>query len=436
MTSVRALSRSSRFHRGGVVAVVALALVAGGCGPRWGELTVASPPVTAEWAHARFSDVSCVRTPGSRWCVAVGTQTTGGVRQAFAAAWDGTGWTRLPDPLGGLPITYDGTQNPLHVDCPARDSCVAAAKSPPRLASWDGATWTVAEAGPGAAVPDQGVVSVQDVACGGPDSCVALGATVRDIGVGVSRTSFAETWDGTSWSVSPAPLPDVAVPVNDQRDRLTCTAPTFCLRVTQGVVDMSARQHPVQRWDGTSWSTFADPLRGVPVLPQNPFEGGVPLADPTTSPTDLSVDCVAPDACVATGLMATSGGLGAPDAVVATWNGFSWTRRTLPNARTAASPPLSGEYVVSCAMKNACVIVHARDSLPTAPPPFLAWVGPPWSQRTPPAQPVPEADMSTAISAVSCMATESTCLAVGSTLLREVGDSPVAFSIHVLNPSV
>src|SRR6185503_19116258 len=78
MTSVRALSRSSRFHRGGVVAVVALALVAGGCGPRWGELTVASPPVTAEWAHARFSDVSCVRTAGSRWCVAVGTQTTGG----------------------------------------------------------------------------------------------------------------------------------------------------------------------------------------------------------------------------------------------------------------------------------------------------------------------------------------------------------------------
>jgi hypothetical protein len=73
--------------------------------------------------------------------------------------------------------------------------------------SWDGTAWSVDPS------PTPGTYGgLSGVSCSSARSCTAVGNYSHGTGSGTSGLSLplAESWDGTAWSVVPAPRPAVA----------------------------------------------------------------------------------------------------------------------------------------------------------------------------------------------------------------------------------
>jgi hypothetical protein len=119
--------------------------------------------------------VSCAT---ESWCmVATGSRRT----------WvhDGDSWTRelLPD----NPPATGSNPPPAHLSCPSADFCALLQHNV--LHTWDGTTWSVATEVAGA--------TWQDVSCGGPTMCLAVGMDSAFHGV-------TSEWNGTSWGAATA----------------------------------------------------------------------------------------------------------------------------------------------------------------------------------------------------------------------------------------
>jgi hypothetical protein len=88
--------------------------------------------------------------------------------------------------------------------------------------SWDGTAWSVTPSlDPGAA--DN---TLYGVSCTGVGSCVSVGASYPFGSPSGPNTTLVESWDGTSWSVTPSLDPDAT---NNELLGVSCT--TSCLAV-------------------------------------------------------------------------------------------------------------------------------------------------------------------------------------------------------------
>jgi hypothetical protein len=228
--------------------------------------------------------------------------TTGGISTPNLGVWDGTSWSAVGTPGHGmseqvraLAVFDDGTGEELY----AGGAFLAAGDTfTPRIAKWDGASWSALGA-PGSGMND--VVLALTVFDDGSGPALYAGGSFTTAG-DVPAAHIAK-WSGTSWSPlgSGLDLKVYALTVFDDGSGPALYAGgTFT--TAGGVAALR-----VAKWNGTSWSALGPPGSGMNalVLELTVFDDG-------SGP-----------ALYAGGSFTTAGGV--PAAHVAKWNGTSWS---------------------------------------------------------------------------------------------------------------
>lgn len=240
----------------------------------WSAQTTPSP---AE-ATSRLSAVSC---SSSTACTAVGSYAKTEGRLILAERWNGTAWSiqSTPTPAGGSEVELAG------VSCASTTECVAVGHYrffegefehwATLTERWNGTEWSI-QTTPN---PTEGRFSnLLGVSCVSSTVCKAVGYTQTSAGV---RTTLAESWNGTSWSIQTTPNPS-----GGKVDTLTgvsCTSTTMCRAVGHYVNSSSVEMPMAEGWNGTEWSivtvpNFTEVTKGSALAGVSCIAGGECLA--------------------------------------------------------------------------------------------------------------------------------------------------------------
>jgi hypothetical protein len=264
----------------------AIVLVAG-AGAGAAQAAQAVPSTGARYP-VNLAAVSC---PRSTWCMAVGSFTDRSFRRhALAQVWDAGSWRVLASPPGqalasvscsspkfcvvtdqsGALRQWNGSAwravaSPAFAvttpSCASRSLCMvingmATSQSVDFPESWNGRnwhTWTSA----GVCFGPPGLCALNDVSCGSPANCMAVGFTQFGAGNSTTRTASV-VWDGTGWTVQQPPSPGDPAWL----DQVSC-APEFCLATGVGYSASDGGYLPVAiQWNkkfGT-WNDVAPDL--------------------------------------------------------------------------------------------------------------------------------------------------------------------------------
>ena len=160
------------------------------------------------------------------------------------------------------------------------------------------------------------------VSCDPTGDCMAVGA----VGLRPQR-SFAERWNGSSWS-----LQRITSPQGSQLVAVSCPSTRDCVAVGSVLTPLST--FPLaERWNGSKWSLEPTPYQGAGMLD--------------------SVSCISPGACTAVGISsAPAAGNQAP--LAERWNGSRWSIEKIANPVAQNGDAFSG---VSCAAPRVCIAV-------------------------------------------------------------------------------
>ncbi len=209
-------------------------------GVSWNIAVSPNPSTTSN----RLIDVSCV---ASGQCVAVGEYTDATPNSlALVEIWNGTVWSTKPTTDQAL-LTG--------VSCFTATSCVAVGylgqQDYATIANWNGTALSIVS------TPALGTRTsyFSGVSCAGPSSCVAVGAS----DAGPTHT-LIDTFDGTAWTVTPAPDPN-AFNFGSTLTNVSCTSAGACMAV--GANDASnslvlTNQIAVPRKVAVSWTATED----------------------------------------------------------------------------------------------------------------------------------------------------------------------------------
>ena len=196
--------------------------------------------------------------------------------------------------------------------------------------SWNGSAWSVVPtAGSAGANP-----TLYAVSCASAAFCVAVGLTHSDGRLGVdndiafgAQRALIEVWNGTTWTVEPNPGSAMA---GSGLFGVSCRSTSFCLAVGQ-----HSESALVEVWNGTSWS-----VQPTPTVARH---GTWPVA----------VSCASADACMLVGSYnANSGpGVASPVQLAERWNGRRWSVQRVPE-HVAGYPQLRS---ISCVSQSFCL---------------------------------------------------------------------------------
>ena len=265
------------------------------------------------------------------------------VSQTLVETWNGTAWSITTSP-------NEGSYNNLlrSVSCVSPTDCVAvgyysnlAGDQLSLVEAWDGSIWSIISS----PSPSSNENRLYSVSCTSSTFCEAVG--LYDINTTTLQT-LIETWDGTTWSVTPNS--DAA---SDLLNGVSCTSPTFC-----EAVGYNDEEGPslIETWDGTSWSVTTSP-------------------DPGTYNDLNGVSCTSVTSCVAVGDYG-SGAL--PNTLVESWNGTAWSVVSSPD------PAQSTLFGVSCASPISCVAVGDYSKPSEYVTLVESWDGTSWSDTSSP----------------------------------------------------
>jgi hypothetical protein len=209
------------------------------------------------------------------------------------------------------------------------------------------------------------------ISCVSSTFCMSVGA-VGDKNQ-ASGTAPGDEWNGSTWAQISLPVPtNEKPPTSGEPVSVSCSSNTFCLSI--GSLPPNNGMF-VDRWDGSAWSSLADPSSKNVISPYD-------------------VDCLSAEACIVVG-----GIDGAP--LTIEWNGATWS--TMPNTAVGVDF-LDG---VSCPDVSACMAVGWNMDGTLA---SERWDGSTWSNVSIPNEATgTEAE---SLTSVSC-ATPSSCVAVG-----------------------
>ncbi len=294
----------------------------------WTTTPSAAPPGASQ------SDLRAVSCTSATACTAVGFyRDTSGTQHDLAERWDGSSWTvqSAPDPAGSQIPSLTG------VSCTSATSCEAVGSYlSPSIGSytdlaevWNGLTWTIQPTRPAFSKMD---FELNSVSCSSPSSCMAVGQYVSRFGGGSYQATWAERWDGTSWS---GLFPDVEGAAGDLMG-VSCTTATSDCTAVGWYRDASGSVFALaERWNGSTWS-LQFPASAVTA----------------SSMTQLGVSCPATTACMAVGeAYVPTVGSGVTVTVAESWNGSTWTLDNTPNPGGAQESDLNA---VSCPSAAVC----------------------------------------------------------------------------------
>lgn len=253
--------------------------------------TVAAKP------RGYLTTLSC---PTAAFCLAAGP--------GAADLWDGTAWTAARSP--GLDVAQ--------VSCASATACVVVGKATAR--SWDGARWSRIAA---PAVPDGFFRTYTGLSCWSSARCLLVGdeqSPGRAEAIPVSAT-----WDGTTWTPNPVPVPSAADPgPAGALLGLSCVRATWCVASgywEEGYCCSYYAHTLLVRWDGTRWQAQTSPPDADQVNRYNLVACGS-----ATSCLTLGISTERNDK--ARGLRC--GTCGGTRATAAVWDGSTWTATSTP----------------------------------------------------------------------------------------------------------
>ena len=277
------------------------------------------------------------------------------------------------------------------VSCPSPGACtsvgfyVGPAGQVTLAEGWNGTAWQVQSTPNPAGGSDNTLIGVS---CGAAGACLAVGSYFS----GHGDSPLAETWNGTSWTLQPVPLPTGALA--GDLVSVSCTSASVCTAVGYYANSGNANVALAESWNGTSFT--------------------IQKLSPPAGATTSSLDAVSCGPAPATGC-AAEGWYFPPGREIAktlaeVWNGSAWSIQHPPAPKGAAG----GSYPdgVSCGAASACTSVgeginSAGHSVAWA----QGWNGTAWASQ---AVPKPKGQVAAILSAVSCSAAPSSdCTAVG-----------------------
>ena len=208
---------------------------------------VASPSTSATLDNS-LNGVSCV-TPS--FCAAVGFAGNGTVDQSLAEQWNGTAWS-----IVASPSTSATANNDLNaVSCVSTSFCeaVGGAASQALAEQWNGTAWSLV------AIPSTSATlanTLYGVSCVSSSFCTAVGIADTATLYG----NLVEQWNGTAWSIQPAP--DANAAFGDVLLSVDCFGPTSCVAAGYvNTIDNSDNTYitEILTWDGSSWTVVNVP---------------------------------------------------------------------------------------------------------------------------------------------------------------------------------
>ena len=251
-----------------------------------------------------------------------------------------------------------GSINPglSNISCASASECVAAGSSEneageslPFAETLKAGKWSV-QALP---LPEgfEKLSTLEDVSCASAESCMAVGSYSLESGY----VPFAESWNGSEWSVQSLPQPEGTL-YGSTLASVSCTAPDACTAVGLYFPSFLGAEPVVQRWDGSEWTTHL-------------------IADPEDKILS-SVSCGSVEACMAVGRI-NSGE--EEEALAERWDGSEWIEETMPEPAGVKSVAI---YRVSCPSSSSCIAVGVSQNGSGAYRPYVVtWDGEKWSAR-------------------------------------------------------
>jgi hypothetical protein len=294
-------------------------------GVEWALQTTPNPTGAT---NTELYGVSCASTAT---CSGVGYDERSGAYYSLAEAWSGTEWKiqSVAEPSGTLNSLLKG------VSCSATTACTAVGWYEPTsggelpwAARWNGTSWSVqsvpAPTGATAAYP-------YGVSCTSSASCTMAGYYVNGSGV---ELPFAESWNGTAWSLQTAPAPSGATAT--RVSGVSCTSSTACTLVGEYTNSSGTEVTLAERWNGSAWSVQSTP---------NPAEA-------KGSHLNGGVSCTSGTACTAVGVFQNSAGK--YQTLAEQWYGSTWKVQSTPNNEKGEGWLTGG---VSCPSLAMCAAV-------------------------------------------------------------------------------
>jgi hypothetical protein len=322
-----------------------------------------------------LSSVSC-SSGGS--CSALGSYTGhGNAEQFLTAEWNGSAWSVQGRPAPGK------TYPPLNgVSCTSATACEAVGVG---AESWNGTAWSkqTVPLPSGSALQGSGLLGDS---CTSGGACVGVGDSIAINGE--SAGIFADTFDGSGWTLEPIATPSGASqPV---LSGVSCASAAVCTAVGEDMDAAGISVPLVLGYSGGSWSVQATPA----------------LTTTDTTSRVSAVSCSAPGACTAVG---TDGG----GVLAIRSDAGGWSIQSAPNpaGRTNPSITMPMPASVACPAVNACLAVGSFMNASGNPDDFAElWNGARWSLERTPGE---GDDNATMLNAVSCPSARR-CLAAGS----------------------
>ncbi len=290
---------------------------------------VPSPVVnTALGLHGVGFGLAGVSCTSSTFCMAVGSNGVTSGADTLVESWDGSTWTVVPSP------NADNVNGLISVSCSGPTFCMAVGNSSATsisnvqnlVESWDGSSWSII---PGPPASDG---TPNSVACTSPSFCLAVGdQQTGGTASQIYAQSFAETWDGSSWTIISSPDPD---PLTNVFASVSCLTSTNCVAAGyQGNLQLFA-----ESWNGTVWSAApgpgsysgrvscsASPTFCMVISNVSETWDGTTWTTVSSPAPGTALSCTGPTFCMAVG--SVSG-----QTLAETWNGTTWTVLASPNA--------------------------------------------------------------------------------------------------------
>ncbi len=346
--------------------------------PYW---SLQEPPSPIGGTQNYLQGVSCT---SSTACTAVGFFYNTSEKQVpLAEGWNGTSWT-----VQETPIPAGATRGWLFgVSCISSTACKAAgyvenssAKLVPAIESWNGTSWTVQEL----TSPTGAKASyMRSISCASATSCIAVGYFYTSSEV---QTPFAESWNGTAWTLQEPPNPTGSK--DSYLEGASCTSSTACIAAGDFVSASGKRVPFAESWNGTAW-TLQEP----------------PNPTGSTETYVRGVSCTSSTACVAVGQFGT--GSGEVVLLAESWNGTAWSVQEPPRP---TGKPDSYLYSVLCTSSTTCMAIGDYVSGSSGRTPLAeSWNGTAWSLQEPP---IPSGAKNSYAQGVSCTSSTA-CTAIG-----------------------